>query len=246
MQHHHDHHHDHHHPPHHRRHGSDEEQDASPPPPPSRKEEEEKKAEDEEEDVDAVDIGNLKVEDVDEAYEEAEQEEKDETKESKNNNNQKKNKKPVFKASRAFGTSEGGSPFDHGNNRSIRKMTLYSDGHVVKGMEIVYNAQNTKTAGSLEGDKATFELDRGEVITQVHVRSNKYVQSLQFKTNKGRTFGPVGGKGWNGLVQRKDTEGEEIKVAAPFKFQLCGFRGTGGGCIDTIAFRWGPIPNNNN
>lgn len=195
-------------------------------------EQEEKKAEEEqEEDVD-VDVSNLKVEDVEEAYEEEEQAAQEQ---------QPKKKKPVFKMSRVFGGAGGGS-FDHGNNRSIRKMTLYSDGHVVKGLEMVY-AHGKKMAGSTDGDAESFEMDAGEFITQVRVRSNKYVQSLAFKTNKGREFGPVGGKGWNGLL-KKDPEGEELKVAAPFKFQLCGFRGTAGACIDSIALRWGPVPNN--
>jgi hypothetical protein len=183
----------------------------------------------------------LKVEDVDEAYAEEEQEEGQQKK--KQQQQQKKKQKPVFKMSRVFG-GDGGGSFDHGNNRSIRKLTIYSDGHVVKGMEIVY-AHGKKTAGTLEGDAETLELKQGEFITQLHVRANKYVQSLSFKTNKGRDFGPVGGKGWNGIIRNKDPAGEEVKVAAPFKFQLCGFRGSAGGCIDNIAFRWGPVPGNN-
>lgn len=183
-----------------------------------------------------MDIGNLKVNDDAGAY----AGEEDGGASSEEKKQQKTNDKPVFKMSRVFG-GDGGSAFDHGNNRSIRKITLYTDGHVVKGMEIEY-VHGTKTAGSLEGNSETLELGRGEFITQVHVRSNKFVQSLAFRTNKGKEFGPVGGKGWKRLM-RKDTEGEEVKVAAPFKLQLCGFKGTAGGCIDNIAFRWGPVAN---
>jgi len=81
----------------------------------------------------------------------------------------------------------------------------------------------------------------------VTVRSNIFVQSLAFTTNKGRTLGPIGGKGWNKLVGKsKDEEGKEIKVAAPIHYQLCGMSGRVGLWIDSIAFRWGPVPNTNN
>jgi len=170
-----------------------------------------------------------------------------------NNNNKTQQKKNTFKLSKSYGTSTGGEKWDHGNNRFLSKITVYTDGHVVKGIEVKY-ANSTQTAGDTSTgsltnkNKATsFELQKGEVITSVLLRSNTYVQSLGFTTNKGRTLGPVGGKGWSKLVGKsKDDEGQEIKVAAPINFQLCGMMGRAGSWIDTIAFRWGPVPNANN
>lgn len=159
-------------------------------------------------------------------------------------------KKPNFKTSESYG-GPGGEKFDHGNNRHISGITIYSDSHVVNGLEIKY-ANGSKKVGncdkSLTNKESEFNIhaDKGECITSVTVRANKYVQSIGFKTNKGRMFGPHGGKGWNKLTGalsgKDDPEGEEIKVPAPMKLQLCGLLGRGGDRIDQIAFRWGPIP----
>ena len=156
-------------------------------------------------------------------------------------------KKPNFKQSKAFG-GNGGDAFDHGNNRHISEIIMYADNHVVRGLEIKY-ANATLKAGncdkSLTIKKHEFNVhaDKGEFITSVTVRSNKFVQSLAFKTNKGRLLGPCGGKGWSKMnLTGDDTEGEEVKVPAPMKLQLCGLSGRAGSCIDQIVFRWGPVP----
>lgn len=217
----HDHHHDHHHH-HHEEHNK---------PDDAPKNEDEKKSNEE----DAPDVSNLDISDADaeEAYED-----KEETDDGKK---EESNQKKQFKLSKSYGGG-GGEKFDHGNNRHISKITIHADGHVVHGLEIGYT-NTTKKAGGCGGKAHTFTLERGEVITSVTVRSNKYVQSLGFKTNKGNELGPVGGKGWSKIDLRgNDTEGEEVKVHAPIKYQLCGLTGRNGKYIDEIAFRWGPVP----
>ncbi|CAB9524375.1 expressed unknown protein [Seminavis robusta] len=210
----------HHHPPHHHDHHhhhphEDHKPDGKP------KEEEKKDGDDEE-----PDISNLNVNDGDK-------------KESD------KKEKPQFKVSKTFGGG-GGAPFDHGNNRNISKITVFHDGHAVRGLEVHYGNM-TKKAGECKGKSKTLELNNGEFITGATVRSNELVQSLAFKTNKGTEFGPVGGKGWSKLnpLGFGDKEGEEVKVPAPFKFQLVGFSGKAGSYIDQVAFRWGPVPQMN-
>jgi len=208
------HHHDHHHEDHH-------------------KPGDEKKTKEEE----APDVSNLNISDADadEAYED-----KEETDDAKKEESNKKKKK-MFKMSKTYGGG-GGEKFDHGNNRSITKITVHADGHVVHGLEVGYG-NCTKKAGGTGGKAHTLTLERGEVITTVTVRSNKYVQSLGFKTNKGNELGPVGGKGWSKIdIRGNDTEGDEVKVHAPVKYQLCGLTGRNGKYIDEICFRWGPVP----
>lgn len=212
--HHHDHHHDHHH--HKHEHKSDSDDEAKP-----------------KEDDEEVDVSNLDINDVEEAYEDDKKEE--------SSNKQEKKKKPMFKLSKSFG-GDGGDKFDHGTNRHISKIIVWTDGHVVKGLSVGY-ANSTKKVGGCGGKSTSFDLEKGEFITQVTVRSNKYVQSIGFKTNKGNMLGPVGGKGWTKIDLRgNDTEGEEVKISAPFKMQLCGLTGRAGDYIDQIAFRWGPVP----
>jgi len=161
------------------------------------------------------------------------------------NDDEKKKTKPTFKTSDSYGGT-GGEAFDHGNNSHIKKITIYSDSHVVKGLEIKYT-NCTKTQGTTEKSLVNkaheFELADDEFVTSVIIRSNKFVQSLALKTNKGNMLGPCGGKGWTKInVMGSDPEGEEHKVPAPMKFQLCGFMGRSGKYIDQLAFRWGPVP----
>lgn len=208
----HDHHHDHHH-----------QED---------KKEEEKK--DNEEDVD-VDVSKLDVNDAEQAYDSDKEDDAAKKEESK------KKKQAMFKTSKSYG-GDGGEKFDHGNNRNISKIIVHDNGHVVEGLEVSY-ANATQKAGKTCGKGKTFQLERGEFITSVTIRHNKFVQSIGFKTNKGNMLGPIGGSGWKKIDLRgNDTEGEEVKVNAPFKYQLCGLTGRAGNYIDQLAFRWGPVP----
>lgn len=215
----------------------------------SEAEEEEKKDNhhDEEEDID---LSNLDLND-DEIYA-AEEEQAQPTMgstgggqhhdESSSTQKQKQKKKNLFKMSPKFG-GDGGGKFDHGNNRRINKLVIYADNHIVHGMEVTYAMQggNPKMVGRANGKATTYEFDQNEFITWAKVRSNKFVQCLTFRTNTGNTIGPCGGNGWNGML-KKDPEGKEVVVPAPMKRQLCGFKGGAGHWMDSIQFRWGPVP----
>merc|ERR1712150_419 len=97
-------------------------------------------------------------------------------------------------------------------------------------------------AGKKEGESQAFHLEKNEFITWAKVRANKFVQELTFRTNKGKMLGPVGGQGWRGGILSKDKCGDETEVPGPFKKQLCGIMGGAGSFVDSIAFRWGPVP----
>jgi len=141
-----------------------------------------------------------------------------------------------FQLSASYG-GDGGDEFDHMNQRAINEIIIYADRHHVNGIKMVYNA-HTKMTGSEDGSAHEFQLHAGELITKVKVRSNRFVQCLTFTTNKGRDFGPCGGKGW--LIGNRDKPGTEAVAVAPSGYQLCGIKGRAGNCIDQITFRWGP------
>jgi Jacalin-like lectin domain len=80
---------------------------------------------------------------------------------------------------------------------------------------------------------------QGEYVTAVTVRHNKFIQCLTFTTNKGKTLGPAGGKGWR--ILGKDKQGEEEEVTAPDGYGLSGFSGACGNYLDALVIHWGPI-----
>jgi hypothetical protein len=134
---------------------------------------------------------------------------------------------------------DDGDDFDHNNNRSIEELTIYADGHVVNQIHAKYFGNLVFTSGTKDGNEATLKLAKGEYITTVKIRHNKYVQWMVFETNKGQSVGG-GGKGWK--LPGMDKEGEEVTVKAPSGCHLCGFKGRAGKHINAVAFRWGPIP----
>jgi len=152
----------------------------------------------------------------------------------------KPQKRKPIKMSKKFGGADLGDEFKSGNVRHLDKVVVYADSHVVKGIEVT-SAASKKLVGHSYGKAHEFELERSEFITFAKVRaSRKSVQSLEFRTNKGRTLGPCGGKGY---LIGKDRKGTEYKVAAPFKYQLCGFQGSADDShITSIGFSWGPVP----
>ena len=142
--------------------------------------------------------------------------------------------------SKSFGGT-GGDAFDHMNNRKISQITVWADSHVVNAIAVKY-VGNAKMAGNNKsGDEQSLTLEKGEYIDSVTVRANQFVQCITFKTNKGKTLGPCGGKGWKMIG--KDHEGKEETLHAPKGgYMLCGIMGGAGNYLDRIAFRWGPIP----
>jgi len=149
---------------------------------------------------------------------------------------EQKKKKPV-KTSRVFGGADLGSKFRTPNFRHIDKLIIHADRHVVKGIEIV--SGNRTVVGSKDGNAHEFTLGPNEFIIKAEVRaSEKSIQCLTFRTNKGRELGPCGGKGW---LLGKDRAGDEFKIPAPFKYQLAGFQGTADEKhITSLAMSWGP------
>jgi hypothetical protein len=149
--------------------------------------------------------------------------------------------KKKFVLSRSFGGS-GGDAFDHKNNKRITQIKVWSDSHVVNSMEINYGMGSKKAGTSTDGVEQVFKLEKGEYVNEVTVRANQIVQCITFKTSKGNTFGPCGGKGWPKVNLRKDHEGPETTLHAPKGgYQLVGIMGGAGAHLDRIAFRWGPI-----
>lgn len=163
----------------------------------------------------------------------------EEKKTSQSKDDKKAKKKDMLTVTKFFG-GEGGDSFDHRNNRSITEITVHADSHVVNGIDVKYFGNLNKEEGKKSGKAHTLTLGKDEYITSVSVRSNKLVQSLEFKTNKGNTLGPAGGSGWK--LPGKDHAGELVTLPAPAGCQLCGLSGRAGACLDAIAFRWGPVP----
>jgi len=152
-----------------------------------------------------------------------------------------KTKKKII-VSKAFGGS-GGGDFDHMNNRKITEITVWADDHCVNSLAVKYVGSVKKAGDRTSGEEKTLKLQKGEYIDTVIVRSNNLVQCLTFKTNKGATLGPCGGKGWPKARFGKDHEGKEETLRAPQGgYMLCGIMGGAGVHLDRIAFRWGPIP----
>jgi Jacalin-like lectin domain len=145
-----------------------------------------------------------------------------------------------FRWSRAFGSADIGTMFDHSNHRHIDEIHVYYDKHVIHGMTVTYSGGAVKKAGeSTKGREEIFKFAANEYINAVKVRSNKYVQSLSFQTTTNRWVGPVGGKGW---LIGGDKCGEEI-VVKPFNKVLSGMKGRADDShLCQIVFSWGPIP----
>jgi len=192
-----------------------------------------------------VDVSNLNLNDG--GGGEAEEVQQPEMGQEESSNDDNKKKKNQIKLSPRYGGDGGSDQYDHGANKHIAKLTVYSNGHVVCGIDLMYQNFDGKgprraIAGKKDGDATTFNLATNEFITWAKVRSNKFVQELTFRTNKGKLLGPVGGQGWKGGILSKDKAGDEVEVPAPFKKQLCGIAGSSGNWIESIAFRWGPVP----
>jgi hypothetical protein len=146
------------------------------------------------------------------------------------------NEKPAHSCTALFGKSSGGKEFDHGKRAFLVEITV-STGAVVDSITVKYgNGDVLKHGGDGGGQKSLF-LASDEYINQVIVRAGKTVQCLTFKTNKGRTLGPCGGKG--GMLL--GACGEETTLNAPDRCCLVAFKGRAGNVLDAIAFYWGPI-----
>lgn len=152
-----------------------------------------------------------------------------------------KTKKKII-VSKSFGGG-GGDAFDHKNNRKIAQITVWADSHCVNSLAVKYVGNVKKAGGNTDGEEQVLTLQKGEYINSVTVRSNNLVQCLTFKTNKGHTLGPCGGKGWPKVRRNRDHEGKEETLGAPKGgYMLCGIMGGAGVHLDRIAFRWGPVP----
>jgi len=144
---------------------------------------------------------------------------------------------PAHTCTALFGNASGGKEFDHGKRLLLVEVTVAS-GAAVDSITVKYGNGDVLKHGGDGGDKKTLFLASGEYINQVVVRAGKTVQCLTFKTNKGRTLGPCGGKG--GLLLGKC--GEETTLNAPDGCALVSLKGRAGDYLDAIAFYWGPIP----
>lgn len=143
----------------------------------------------------------------------------------------------TIKHSATFG-GDGGGEFDQSVHTSVHAMTIYTDGHRINGIKIVYN-DVTQMSGNDHGDAHDYKLQDNEHITAVKVRSNRCIQCLTFSTNKGNTLGPCGGRGW--LIGGSDKPGKEASATAPAGHKLVGIKGRSGKAIDQLVFSWGPI-----
>ena len=143
----------------------------------------------------------------------------------------------MIQLSAVFG-GDGGGEFDQLEHTAVHAITLYTDGHRINGIKMVYN-DGTLMSGSDLGDAHDFKLQDNEHITAVKVRSNRCIQCLTFTTNKGKTLGPCGGRGW--LIGGQDKPGKEANAIAPARHKLVGIKGRSGKAIDQLVFRWGPL-----
>jgi hypothetical protein len=144
---------------------------------------------------------------------------------------------PAHTCTSLFGNPSGGKEFDHGKRLQLVEVTVAA-GAAVDSITVKYGNGDVLKHGGDGGDKKSLFLANDEYINQVIVRAGKTVQCLTFKTNKGRTLGPCGGKG--GILLGKC--GEETTLNAPSGCALVSFKGRAGDYLDAIAFYWGPTP----
>ncbi len=143
---------------------------------------------------------------------------------------------PAHTCTALFGNASGGKEFDHGKRAHLVEITVAA-GAAVDSITVKYGNGDVLKHGGDGGEKKTLFLANDEYVNQVIVRAGRTVQCLTFKTNKGRTLGPCGGKG--GLLLGKC--GEETTLNAPQGCALVAFKGRAGEYLDAIAFYWGPI-----
>ena len=108
---------------------------------------------------------------------------------------------------------------------------------MVDGITVKYKNGEQGPHGGTGGGPNTFSLEDKEFITEVDVREGGVIQSLTFRTNKGKEYGPFGGKG--GIFNK---EGVMVTAKAPTGYRLIGIKGRAGKYLDAIGFRWGPMP----
>lgn len=128
-----------------------------------------------------------------------------------------------------YGGSNGGYFQDSSlSNTLMRVKKVYiSSGSLLDGIQFMLsdgvNTYTTAWHGGVGGGVSTFELQDDEYITQIEVRSGKYVDAVTFYTNKGYKSKRYGGGGG----------GSYMLYVGPY---LVGMYGKSGKYIDAIGF----------
>uniref|UniRef100_A0A7R9VGK7 Jacalin-type lectin domain-containing protein n=1 Tax=Pseudictyota dubia TaxID=2749911 RepID=A0A7R9VGK7_9STRA len=131
----------------------------------------------------------------------------------------------------------GGGPFNDTARPYCRINSIaVNAGALIDGISVMYSDGTTTKHGGEGGGWHSIPLVGGESIVEVSVRYGRFVQSLTFLTNMGRTFGPYGEGGFVlGLGPVR-----EATVKAPEGHILGGIHGRRGKYIDGIGFHWAP------
>lgn len=125
----------------------------------------------------------------------------------------------------------GGNNFDDGQigNRKITEVRI-SYGWYIDSIEIVYDiagSKQVKKHGGNGGNLETFKLGADEQITEIGGKHAKYVNSLQIKTNKGRT------KTWD--LKRDLPDSRDFIYSVPPGSRIDAFWGREGSYLDAIG-----------
>ncbi|KAF0928210.1 hypothetical protein E2562_038298 [Oryza meyeriana var. granulata] len=127
---------------------------------------------------------------------------------------------------------EGGHDASGGSYTGIRSMAIGSS-WCVDSMLFEYDDNGKPVKGSLYGEEnpgAQEELDfPGEFLTHVSGYHDNYLRSLQFRSNRNRTFGPYGAKNIN------NEDWSPFEVSMEGAGSIVGFSGRSGNSINAIG-----------
>lgn len=144
-------------------------------------------------------------------------------------------KETVYTGSTTYG-GEGGQSFTMPEEilssrnfqaRQIKKISLKTS-HRIEKIQLTWaaakNGQMSASAGENGGTWKHIILSKNEYITRVTGKAGRFVSQLTFYTNTGKKYGPYGGQ-----------EGEPFTINVPRGYQVLGFFGKAGQCIDKFG-----------
>ena len=133
----------------------------------------------------------------------------------------------------------------------IRKINVKSrtwdDRHIIQGIQVFMENGETKAFGMDLGDTVqvdSLEVPVGERIKEFVVRSGWYLDAIGFRTDKGKTFGLIGGNG--GALRNVEVHSPQHRMASD-DYYVEGIQGItvvtqGAPCICEIQFKYVIVP----
>ena len=122
---------------------------------------------------------------------------------------------------------EGTAQFDISQITHIQKISLKVSNRIEK-IQVTWALRNGEELVQSKGEDNGFwefiELSQGEYITKVTGKTDRFLNQITFHTNFGQQYGPFG-----------STLGTPFKISVPQNFEVIGFIGNSGECIQRFA-----------